>query len=56
MSLKMTDLSFVSCFVSYFDNTGYRICVSPLYLPLTAKIKYKVGILAKTLTEKYLEE
>ena len=66
MSPKMTDFSYVSCFVSCLDNTGYRImcppytesCV-PLYLPLTAKIKKKeikiVGILAETLAEKYLE-
>jgi len=30
MSLKMTDFSFVSCFVSCFDNTGYRSCVPPI--------------------------
>ena len=37
MSLKMTEFTFVSCFISCFDNTGYRI----------------VGILAETLAEKY---
>jgi len=48
MSLRMTDFSFVSCFVSCFENTGY------LHLLLAAK-KEIVGILAETLAEKYLE-
>jgi len=30
MSLKMTDFSFVSCLVSWFDNTGYRIVCHPI--------------------------
>ena len=30
MSLKMTDCSFISCFVSCFDNTGYRIMCPPI--------------------------
>ena len=37
MSLKVTDLSFVSC----FDNTEYMNHVSPLYLLLAAKKKNK---------------
>jgi len=48
MSLRMTDLSLVSCFVSCFENTGY------LHLLLAAKKKI-VGILADSLGEKYLE-
>jgi len=55
MSLKMTDFSFVSCFVYCFNNTGYRIIImSALYLPLAAKTK-EVTILAEILAEKYLE-
>jgi len=60
MSNKMTDFSFtfVSCLVSCFNKTGYRI-VSPLYQPLATKTNEnktkKVGNLAETLAEKYLE-
>jgi len=46
MSLKMTDFSFVSCFVSCFDSTGYRfpkICMK------------KVVNLAEMLTENTLK-
>ena len=53
MSLKMTDFSFVSCFVSCFDNTGYRIMCPPI--SAAGSQNKKAGIMAEILAEKYLE-
>ena len=39
MLLKVTDFSFVSCFVSCFWQYWIKNHVSPLYLLLAAKIK-----------------
>jgi len=49
VTYRMTGFSFVSCFVSCFDDTGY------LNLLLAANKKKLVGILAEILAEKYLE-
>jgi len=50
MSLKMTDYSFVSYFVSFFDNSGYRIMCPPISAT-GSQNKNKIGILAETLAE-----
>ena len=48
MSLEMTDLdfSYVSCFVSCFDNTGYRIMCPPYICHRQPKLK-KIGDLGR---------
>ena len=43
MSLKMTDLSFLSCFASCLNNTGYRITCSPYIFCWQPKKSRDVG-------------